>query len=134
MLYRLRPVGHVSMMSFEDNRDSVIPRKQLMCVPRHCVAQLALMLCRMQLLALVVAVLACVGHGAHYEVEDGVYIALDDTLEELITTTDYLLVEFCACCPNPPIPTHTRHSRPLVRSLQAACGTITSFLLMAFFA
>jgi len=40
--------------------------------------------------------LAALASAYHYEIEDGVYIATDDSLQNLIDTTDFILVEFFA--------------------------------------
>jgi hypothetical protein len=47
----------------------------------------------MQLLLLAALVASALAY--HYEIEDGVYIATDESLQNLIDTTDFLMVEFC---------------------------------------
>jgi hypothetical protein len=45
-------------------------------------------------LVAITLVLAC-ALAYHYEIEDGVYIAFDSTLQNLVDTTPFLMVHFC---------------------------------------
>ena len=57
----------------------------------------------------------------HYEIEDGVYIATDESLQNLIDTTDFLMVEFCLSH-TPLLYSLTLRRCTLVRTLQAAAA------------
>ncbi len=48
----------------------------------------------MRVVVCVLALLAA-AMAFHYEVEDGVYIATDESFQNLLDTTEYILAEFC---------------------------------------